>query len=165
MSSISSSQSTGFPIFLKKDEIRVICFSFPVSQERFSSLFLIISGATIFFRADRSLGAKQEGLSIVHFLNKWIVSCKEAVRFPFYFFFFYLYARLETGHIMWLGIAGRHPHRFQHNNISSVYRIFTKLSHMIGLWKGKNPIYFGVIRSKVTVTINRIFDNRVVSAR
>jgi hypothetical protein len=70
MSSISSSQSTGFPIFLKKDEIRVICFSFPVSQERFSSLFLIISGATIFFRADRSLGAKQEGLSIVHFLNK-----------------------------------------------------------------------------------------------
>jgi hypothetical protein len=29
---------------------------------------------------------------------------------------------------------------------------------MIALWKGKNPIYFGVIRSKVkvTVTINRI---------
>ena len=40
-----------------------------------------------FFRADRSLGAKQEGLTIVHFLNKLIVSCKEAVRFPFYFFF------------------------------------------------------------------------------
>jgi hypothetical protein len=32
-----------------------------------------------FFRADRSLGAKQEGLTIVHFLNKLIVSCKEAV--------------------------------------------------------------------------------------
>ena len=32
---------------------------------------------------DRSLGAKQEGLTIVHFLNKLIVSCKEAVRFPF----------------------------------------------------------------------------------
>jgi hypothetical protein len=33
---------------------------------------------------------------------------------------------------------------------------------MIPLWKGKSPIYFGVIRSKVkvTVTINRIFDNR-----
>jgi hypothetical protein len=32
--------------------------------------------------------------------------------------------------------------------------------------RGKNPIYFGVIRSKVkvTVTINRIFDNRIVSA-
>jgi hypothetical protein len=31
---------------------------------------------------------------------------------------------------------------------------------MIALWKGKNPIYFGVIRSKVkvTVTINRIFE-------
>jgi hypothetical protein len=40
----------------------------------------------LFFRADRSLGAKQEGLTIVHFLNKLIVSCKEAVRFPFYFF-------------------------------------------------------------------------------
>jgi hypothetical protein len=36
---------------------------------------------------------------------------------------------------------------------------------MIPLWKGMNPIYFGVIRSnvKVTVTINRNFDNRVVS--
>jgi hypothetical protein len=34
--------------------------------------------------------------------------------------------------------------------------------HMIPLWKGKNPIYFGVIRSKVkvTVTMNIIFDNR-----
>jgi hypothetical protein len=32
-----------------------------------------------------ALGAKQEGLTIVHFLNKLIVSCKEAVRFPFYF--------------------------------------------------------------------------------
>jgi hypothetical protein len=33
---------------------------------------------------------------------------------------------------------------------------------MIALWKRKNPIYFGVIRSKVkvTVTMNIIFDNR-----
>ena len=62
---------------------------------------------------------------------------------------------------------------FSHNNFSSVYlyicifvyQIFTKLGHMIPLWKGKNPIYFEVIRSKVkvTITINRIFDNRVVS--
>ena len=29
------------------------------------------------------IGAKQEGLTIVHFLNRLIVSCKEAVRFPF----------------------------------------------------------------------------------
>jgi hypothetical protein len=37
---------------------------------------------------------------------------------------------------------------------------------MTALWKGKNPIYFGAIKSKikVTVTINIIFDNRVVSA-
>ena len=63
--------------------------------------------------------------------------------------------------------AGGRPHRFPHNNFSSVYRIFTKLGHMIPLWKGKIPIYFGVNRSKVkvTITINIIFDNRVVSAR
>jgi hypothetical protein len=55
---------------------------------------------------------------------------------------------------------------FLHDNFSSVYWIFTKLGHMIALWKGKNPIYFGVIRSKVkvTVTINIIFDNSVISA-
>jgi hypothetical protein len=37
-----------------------------------------------------------------------------------------------------------------------IYR--TKVINMIALWKGKNPIYFGVIRSKVkvTITINRI---------
>ena len=34
-------------------------------------------------RVTTALGAKQEGLTIVHFLNKLIVSCKEAVRFPF----------------------------------------------------------------------------------
>jgi hypothetical protein len=34
---------------------------------------------------------------------------------------------------------------FPHDNFSSVYWIFTKLGHMIPLWKGKNPIYFGVI--------------------
>jgi hypothetical protein len=64
-----------------------------------------------------------------------------------------------------LGIAGGRPHRFLHNNFCSVYQIFTKLGHMIPMWKEKNPIYFGVIRSKVkvTITINIIFDNRVVS--
>jgi hypothetical protein len=48
------------------------------------------------------------------------------------------------------------------NNFNSVYWIFNKLGHMIPLQKGKNPIYFGVIRAKVkvTVTINIIFDNR-----
>jgi hypothetical protein len=34
---------------------------------------------------------------------------------------------------------------FPHDNFSSVYWIFTKRGHMIPLWKGKNPIYFGVI--------------------
>ena len=77
------------------------------------------------------------------------------------------YARIETDRIMWLGMAGGgRPHRFPHDNFSSVYRIFTKLVHMIPRWKGKNTIYFGVIRSKVkvTITINRIFDNRIISA-
>ena len=41
---------------------------------------------------------------------------------------------------------------FPNDNFSSIYWIFTKLDHMIALWKGKNPIYFGVIRSKVKVT-------------
>jgi hypothetical protein len=38
---------------------------------------------------------------------------------------------------------------------------------MIPLWKGKNLIYVGVIRSKVkvTITINKKIDNRIVSAR
>jgi hypothetical protein len=56
---------------------------------------------------------------------------------------------------------------FPHDNFSSVYWIFTKLGHMIHLWKGKNHIYFWVIRSnvKVAVTMNTIFDNRNVSAR
>jgi hypothetical protein len=44
----------------------------------------------------------------------------------------------------WVWRAGWRPHRFPHNNFSSVYWIFTKLDHMIALWKGKNPIYFGV---------------------
>ena len=53
---------------------------------------------------------------------------------------------------------------FPHDNFSSVYWIFTKLDHMITLWKGKNPIYFGVIRSKVkvTITINIIFYRLII---
>ena len=37
---------------------------------------------------------------------------------------------------------------FPHDNFSSVYWIFSKLGHIIPLWKGKNPIYFGVIKVK-----------------
>jgi hypothetical protein len=67
----------------------------------------------------------------------------------------------------WVWRAVGRPHRFPHNNFSSVYQIFTKLGHMIPLWKGKNPKDIGVIRSKVkvTITINIFFDSRVVSAR
>jgi hypothetical protein len=35
-------------------------------------------------RVMTALGAKQEGLTIFHFLNKLIVSCKEAVRIPIF---------------------------------------------------------------------------------
>ena len=63
------------------------------------------------------------------------------------------------------GWAGVRLHMFRHNNFSSVHRIFTKFGHMIPLSKGKNPFYFRVIMSKVkvNVTINIIFDNRVIS--
>ena len=56
---------------------------------------------------------------------------------------------------------------FLQDNFNSIYLIFNKLGHMIVLWKRKNPIFFGVIRSKVkvTVTMNIIFDSMVVSAR
>ena len=65
-----------------------------------------------------------------------------------------------------IGHGGR-PGSFPHDNFSSVYRIFTKLGRMISMWKREYPIYFWVIRSKVkvTVTINIIFDKRVVFAR
>ena len=49
---------------------------------------------------------------------------------------------------MWLGMAGdgqRASTQVSHDNFCSVYWIFTKLGHMIPLWKGKNPICFGVI--------------------
>jgi hypothetical protein len=43
-----------------------------------------ISGTTFFFRTDRSLGAKQEGLTIVHFLNKLIVRCNLSINYTLY---------------------------------------------------------------------------------
>ena len=68
------------------------------------------------------------------------------------------YARLETGRIMWLGMAvdGRAG---VHTSFRTITLVLYKLGHMIPLWKGKNPIYVGVIRSKVkvTVTMNIIF--------
>ena len=43
-----------------------------------------------------------------------------------------------------IGYGGRVSTQVSHNNFSSVYQIFTKLGHMIPLWKGKNPIYVEV---------------------
>jgi hypothetical protein len=43
----------------------------------------------------------------------------------------FLYARLETGPYYVIGCGC--PQRFPHNNFSSVYRIFTRLGHMIPL--------------------------------
>jgi hypothetical protein len=91
--------------------------------------------------------------------------------FLFSFFFFSFFIRPSGDgpyYVIWVWRAagcGR-PHRFPHNDFSSVYQIFTKFDHMIPLRKGKNSIYVRVIRSKFKVTItNIIFDNRVVSAR
>jgi hypothetical protein len=49
----------------------------------------------------------------------------------------------------WVWRAGVHT-GFRTITLVLYNQIFTKLGHMIPLWKGKNPIYFGVIRSKVT---------------
>ena len=59
----------------------------------------------------------------------------------------FLSARLKTVRIMWLGMAGgwASTQVSAHNNFNSVYRIFAKFDHIIAMWKGKNPIYFGVI--------------------
>jgi hypothetical protein len=58
--------------------------TYPVNSIAKQIFWAEIYRCLLFFRAHRSLVAKQEGLTIVHFLNKLIVSCKEAVRFPFY---------------------------------------------------------------------------------
>ena len=82
------------------------------------------------------------------------------VLFKFNSFNFYTSVSRRAVLCDWVWRVGGRPHRFLHNNFSSVYQIFTKLGHVIPLWKGKNPIYFGVIRSKVkvTITVNIIFD-------
>jgi hypothetical protein len=73
--------------------IRLVCGYRPINRQ-YMAIFLFFS---LFWNHERhdqrnrvttALGAKQEGLTIVQFLNKLIVSCKEAVRFPFYFYFF-----------------------------------------------------------------------------
>jgi hypothetical protein len=58
-------------------------------------------------------------------------------------FFNYFYMPVLRRAVLcdWVWRAGGRPYRFPHNNFSSVYQIFTKLGHMIPLWKGKNPIY------------------------
>jgi hypothetical protein len=46
----------------------------------------------------------------------------------------------------------------RHMYISSVlkYETVNNMIIMISLWKGKSPIYFGVIRSKVKVTYYKL---------
>ena len=91
--------------------------------------------------------------------------------FSFFFFFLFIFYTLVWRRAVlcdwvWRAAGCGRPHRFPHNDFSSVYQIFTKFDHMIPLRKGKNSIYVRVIRSKFKVTItNIIFDNRVVSAR
>ena len=52
-----------------------------------------------------------------------------------------------------------------HTGFRTITLVLYKLGHMIPLWERKNPIYVGIIRSKVkvTVNINIIVDKRVVS--
>jgi hypothetical protein len=63
-----------------------------------------------------ALGAKQEGLTIVYFSNKLIVSCKEAVRFPLYLFF------LGGGFLNWIVIFYSNSNDF--NKLASLSELF-----------------------------------------
>ena len=89
---LNNSTNSSFGFFSSLFLIILLCSSIRLTQ-----LILLqrrffgrdIYRGDFFFRADRSLGAKQEVLLIVHFINKLIVSCKEAVRFPFYFYFLF----------------------------------------------------------------------------
>ena len=86
--------------------------------------------------------------------KKCIYNCEVKIMHKYWSCHFFYTPVSRRGRIMWLGMAGgMRPHRFPHDNFSSVYQIFTRLGHMIPLWKEKNPIYFGVIRSKVKVTV------------
>jgi hypothetical protein len=78
----------------------------------FNNISVISWQGQLFFRADSSLGAKQEGLKIVHFLNKLIVSCKEAVRFLSKFFWLFL---------NWIVILNEHE-RLSNINFDTSYR-------------------------------------------
>jgi hypothetical protein len=107
-------------------------------------------------------------ISEFFYFDLWCLECFWYVYTWYHYYgFFYMPVSRRSVLCDWVWRAGGRPHRFPPNNFSSVYQIFIKLGHMIPLWKGKDPIYFRVIRSKVkvTVTINRIFDNMVVSAR
>ena len=64
--------------------------TYPVNSIAKEIFWAEIYRGRLFFMADRSLGAKQEGLTIVQFLNKLIVSCKEAVRIPIFWVIFKL---------------------------------------------------------------------------
>jgi hypothetical protein len=142
----------------------VLCSSFYYNEKHWRQFQLALPIAAIFLfsriliRRHCSLGkirfyyfhlTSTLGNIFINIWNRISGRCRQSKN-PTIFFF--LYARLETGRIMWLG------------NFSFVYWIVNKLGHMIPLWEGKNLIYFGVIRSKVkvTVTINIFFDNRVV---
>ena len=71
----------------------VLHFDYPINSIAKEIFWAEIYRGRLFFRAEiyrgrLFLGAIQEGLTIVHFVNKLIVSCKEVARVPFYFFFF-----------------------------------------------------------------------------
>ena len=97
-------------LFLKKSHLYIPFFSFVLKP----------------WATWSALGAKQ-GLTIVHFLNKLIVSCKEAVRFPFYFFLgggviFVVYPYPSACILLFPHVA-----IFHHINIWNSYYIFNPI--------------------------------------
>ena len=93
------------------------------------------------------------GIYLRHFAH--LVQMIKGLKAPF---------NLNNVRIMWLGMAGVHT-GFRTITLVLYIGSLPNLATLIPLWKGKNSVYFGVVRwkVKVTVTINRIFDNRVVS--
>jgi hypothetical protein len=69
-------------------------------------------------------------------------SCLPYMHFLIYHFYTPVSRRAILCDWVWWAAGGR-PHRSPHNNFSSVYRLFTKLSHMIPLYKGKNLFILG----------------------
>jgi hypothetical protein len=122
-----------------RSKVKVTYYEYNFWQQgRFSTITLVLYFGSLFIVSDLDLWPNYPKLNRVLPLPQGNHMAKFG-KDPIYRT--NVFARLETGRIMWLGMAaGGRPHRFPHNNFSSVYQIFTKLGHMIPLWRSKKTI-------------------------